>query len=698
MSQFQFYFEKVKELRLRKALTIVILAVAIVNSGMLLDYYVKWPLSNLPLSHTASAQPYTVVYVDPENITGGLNDIFTIDIVVFNVTDLYGVDIRFSWDPSILEYVSHTAKIPVEDYPDGILHEPGMSIKDDVNATEGTYWLAYASMSPADPFDGSGIAFNMTFKIISLSGACTLDIVAAELSDITGSPLKGGWEIKDGLFIPAGAPIAKFSWWPKIGVVEKPVIFNASESYDPGGNVVKYYWDFGDGNATSTTDPVITHTFNHTYMSKTYTVSLIVEDNSGTNSSKTTHSVTIVKSRNIAVQNVELTPTFITMVGSNITINVTVENKGYAEEIFTLAIYYNTSSTSWTLIDARNFTLKGAYRFTFEWNTAGVEPEKYYVIKANTTAVPYEENLTDNTIFSDPIFITTIEIHDLAIKNLDVKPCYWGRTFWPPVILGENVTFAVAIVNNGSVFEQNFIVTLHANNSLIKNWKFSEGISPGAAIWLTFEWDDISKVGIYDIVASVFVADDINLTNNYFQTQMQVIAPPLLNITCTPLNPHLNENVTLDASNSIHRDPQGVILDYAWALYEPGTTPGIDSPTARLNGINVSYNFTKQGDWTIVLTVKDNYNMMYNVRRPLTANYAIQLTVNVMSIIGDVNGDSKVTIEDVVLAASQFMLTPDDPTYDPTIVEMADIAPLYNGIIDIFDLITIIAHYGETRP
>ena len=638
----------------------------------------------------------TLVYVNPEKITGNLNDIFTIDIVVFNVTDLYGVDILFSWDPTILEYVSHTAKIPMEDYPDGILHEPGFIIKDDVDVTEGTYWLAYASMSPAEPFNGTGIAFNMTFRIVSLSGACILDIVEAALSDGGGNPI--AVEIKDGLFTPTGAPIARFSWWPEIGVVEKPVIFNASESYDPDGSIVSYFWDFGDGYAMSTTNPVIAHTFNHTLISKTYTVSLIVEDDSGTNSSKTTHSVAIVKSRNIAVQNVELTPTFITMVGSNITINVTVENKGYAEEIFTLAIYYNTSSTSWTLIDARNFTLKGAYRFTFEWNTAGVEPEKYYVIKANTTAVPYEENLTDNTIFSDPIFITTIEIHDLAIKNLDVKPCYWGRTFWPPVILGENVTFAVAIVNNGSVFEQNFIVTLHANNSLIKNWKFSEGISPGAAIWLTFEWDDISKVGIYDIVASVFVADDINLTNNYFQTQMQVIAPPLLNITCTPLNPHLNENVTLDASNSIHRDPQGVILDYAWALYEPGTTPGIDSPTARLNGINVSYNFTKQGDWTIVLTVKDNYNMMYNVRRPLTANYAIQLTVNVMSIIGDVNGDSKVTIEDVVLAASQFMLTPDDPTYDPTIVEMADIAPLYNGIIDIFDLITIIAHYGETRP
>jgi len=49
----------------------------------------------------------------------------------------------------------------VEDYPDGVLHEPGMFIKDDVDDVAGTYWVAYASMAPADPFDGSGIAFDI---------------------------------------------------------------------------------------------------------------------------------------------------------------------------------------------------------------------------------------------------------------------------------------------------------------------------------------------------------------------------------------------------------------------------------------------------------------------------------------------------------------------------------------------------------
>ena len=632
MSQFQFYFEKVKELKLRKALTIVILAVAIVNSGMLLDYYVKWPLSNLPLSHTASAQPYTVVYVDPENITGGLNDIFTIDVVVFNVTDLYGVDIRFSWDPSILEYVSHTAKIPVEDYPDGILHEPGMSIKDDVNATEGTYWLAYASMSPAPAFDGTGIAFNMTFKIISLSGACTLDIVAAELSDSKGDPLKGDWEIKDGLFTPAGAPIAKFSWWPEIGVVEKPVIFNASESYDPGGTIAKYYWDFGDGNATSTTNPVITHTFNHTYMSKTYTVSLLVEDNSGTNSSKTTHSVTIVKSRNIAVQNVELTPTFRTLVNSTVTIDVTVENNGIGveKENFTLAIYYNTSLTTWTLIEARNFTLKGAKIFTFEWNTTGVEPEKYYVINATATPIPYEDE-ADNTEVSDPIFVTAIEEHDMVITTLSIKATHGGKDFSLPIILGEDAKFSVTLMNNGTAEEENLNVTLYSNSALIKQWLLNDTLTQGGTATLEWVWSEITQIGNYNMTVHVDVENDTNPDDNTLRQYMQVINTPQLNITYTPSTVFVNENVTLNASSSIHNDPDGQITSYSWALYEPGATPGVDSPTAMLNGINVSYNFNEQGNWTIVLTVKDNYGITYDTKRTSTAPYRLEMQVYVQT-------------------------------------------------------------------
>jgi len=123
-----------------------------------------------------------MVYVDPPSVNKSVGETFTIDVVVADVANLYGVDIQFKWDPSILEYVSHIAKIPVETYPDGILHEPGMFVMDDVDAVAGTYRVAYASMNPAPPFDGAGTIFEIAFHA-KTNGTCVLEIFSSDLVD-----------------------------------------------------------------------------------------------------------------------------------------------------------------------------------------------------------------------------------------------------------------------------------------------------------------------------------------------------------------------------------------------------------------------------------------------------------------------------------------------------------------------------------
>ena len=63
----------------------------------------------------------TVVYVEPDAVTGLMPpENFTIKVKIANVTNLYGIDIQFTWDPTIIKCVSHTKKIPVQTYPDGI--------------------------------------------------------------------------------------------------------------------------------------------------------------------------------------------------------------------------------------------------------------------------------------------------------------------------------------------------------------------------------------------------------------------------------------------------------------------------------------------------------------------------------------------------------------------------------------------------
>jgi parallel beta-helix repeat protein len=79
-------------------------------------------------------------------------------------------------------------------------------------------------------------------------------------------------------------PIAHFTSSPEPALVDVLVTFNASSSYDPDGTIESYRWDFGDGNVTTVTEPIVTHIYT---AQGTYTVNLTVTDNDGL-----THSTT----------------------------------------------------------------------------------------------------------------------------------------------------------------------------------------------------------------------------------------------------------------------------------------------------------------------------------------------------------------------------------------------------------------------
>jgi len=83
---------------------------------------------------------------------------------------------------------------------------------------------------------------------------------------------------------PGSAPFANFTYLPKNPVVNQVIIFNATASYDPNGNIINYKWDFGDGNITSTTEKIITHSYT---LEGDYDVSLAITDNSSTTNSTT---------------------------------------------------------------------------------------------------------------------------------------------------------------------------------------------------------------------------------------------------------------------------------------------------------------------------------------------------------------------------------------------------------------------------
>ena len=77
-------------------------------------------------------------------------------------------------------------------------------------------------------------------------------------------------------------PIASFVANPSQGVAPLTVVFDASGSRDPDGQIVSYSWEFGDGATGS--GVTITHTYNNP---GTYTARLTVTDDRGATDSAT---------------------------------------------------------------------------------------------------------------------------------------------------------------------------------------------------------------------------------------------------------------------------------------------------------------------------------------------------------------------------------------------------------------------------
>jgi len=72
-------------------------------------------------------------------------------------------------------------------------------------------------------------------------------------------------------------PVASFDWSPREPLAGETITFNASSSYDDA-YITRYRWNFGDGNVSITTEPLITHLY---CQPENYTVTLTVTDDKG---------------------------------------------------------------------------------------------------------------------------------------------------------------------------------------------------------------------------------------------------------------------------------------------------------------------------------------------------------------------------------------------------------------------------------
>jgi PKD repeat protein len=400
----------------------------------------------------ARANPETRIYVDPASGTANVGETYTISVKVEDIINFRAFDIKLRWGAAVLRYISHTVTVPVETYPEGVLYDPSLLLKDEVNETQvpdtdtGTMgWFAYISLG--DTFNGSGTILTMDFEVLG-EGECDIYFVATDLSDDEANPIIH--QVEEGYFYMPGlgnVPIANFTFSPDPVVATKTVTFNASASYDPDGNVALYMWNFADGNITNTPNAIITHSYTKTGF---YDAQLTVLDDQGDGSQSRLCYARV----EVVLPNPVAEFTFWP--------DIAVVNK---TATFDASASYDPDPDGRIVQYCWDFGPKTLTNITDRVTKNTTEP----ITTHNFTYVPEVPTLTVNLTVVDleglpstPYWteVPIVERRDIELTDVTVSPSELTR--------GDNVTIKATVANYG-LADENFNVTAYYNRT-VSEW------------------------------------------------------------------------------------------------------------------------------------------------------------------------------------------------------------------------------------
>jgi len=373
------------------------------------------------------------------------------------------------------------------------------------NATTGLVQsddLIVVSNYPDAGFVGNGTILYVKVQVLAL-GTTSLVMNNTSLISIAGSTAT---EIQhtviNGLFsnIPFNiAPTASFTVSP-MPTMGNPVQFDASASYDPDGSIAKYSWDFGDGNHTSVSLPMIDHTYQT--VGGPLTVVLTITDNGGANASaQKSIFVAAVNSRPIAV--FTFTP-INPMVHQTVTFNATGSYDPDGDFIFA---YYWDFGDGFSAVNGAP-TVQHMYNLPGDFNVTLTVSDSFML----------------RTSVSKSISITQPSLHDVGVIFVQAYPT--------TALSGQPVNINVRLVNQGTFnetvdltvyYDSHVAVTIHGINIPVIQYPY----------YVNAVWDTSGVIpGNYTLSATVFLSTDQNPSNNHLTGgQVTILPPPVLVVT-----------------------------------------------------------------------------------------------------------------------------------------------------------------------
>jgi PKD repeat protein len=354
-----------------------------------------------------------LLYLDPSISHASQGETFFVDVMVADVERLYTWEINVTFDPDVLQFVNVTeGDFLASQAPNGTWTVPP-AVKD------GEALFGWSIIGSFIGPTGDGWLGTIEFEVVG-EGETVLNISHPEtylLEYIPPPPPPGKSVMEEiphtrtnGFFTNIETPPqVEFTHSPEIPLINQEVTFDASaSSVAPARNITRYEWDFGDGTALNSTDPIVTHTYS---ASGTYEATLVVIDDAPATAlltavfntttmpriwyelySADSATIAIAFGHDIAVTNIQVSTTEVT-VGETVYINVTVENKGATPEDFKVVARYDETAIeekSVTALDAGS-----SITLSFSWDTTGVEPG-VYTISAEAIDVEDEGNPQDN--------------------------------------------------------------------------------------------------------------------------------------------------------------------------------------------------------------------------------------------------------------------------------------------------------------
>lgn len=325
-----------------------------VSKAMLMLFLINiaiFAVNGQPAGPSFSSEETTLA-ADPAINKANPGQYFTINVTIANVSNLFSWQVRLQWSPNLLQANSKN----ITEGP--FLKQGGFTLF--AKAVFLNYIDIACTLVGAVPgVSGSGTLAAVTFKVLE-PGSTTLDLSNTKLLDAHMQEIP--YTAQDCLLYTT-LPVAKYTFaphpteYPGHPIVNETVTFNATESYDPDdpydpspGGIVSYKWDFDDGNITTVTTPLITHSYAE---AGEYTVVLTVTDDDG-ESYLVNHPIVgiwvPIYYHNIAVIDVTVTPNSVVS-GSTVAIKVTAFNRGSNTETLNVTVYCNMQPVVTKLFD-----------------------------------------------------------------------------------------------------------------------------------------------------------------------------------------------------------------------------------------------------------------------------------------------------------------------------------------------------------